>query len=135
MRHPRVLLAPSWWWHRVQNLDHANVGSSSRWIVNRFAGKWAEFFNHAAFSLLYPTDSMLLLARMFWDPTVAEGAFFPIGESLWTDWIIQGSKLQNPEWKIEDVVDPEHHGEFTRDTDNNGRWTSSFSAADDDKEL
>ena len=119
-----VLLAPSWWWHRVENLDAVNAGSSSRWIVSRSTGKWAEFGNYPAFSLMYPTDSMLLLYRLFWNPTVPDGSFFPIGESLFTDWIIQGSKIKNPNWKIEDALNPETFGTFTRDPDT-ARWTTS----------
>ena len=119
-----VLLAPSWWWHRVENLDAVNAGSSSRWIVSRSTGKWAEFGNHPTFSMLYPFDAMMLLSRLFWDPKVPDGAFFPVGESLWTDWIIQGSRLENPEWTIASVVNPEIHGTFTRDPDQ-GRFVSS----------
>ena len=100
-----VLLAPSWHWHRVENLAPVNMGSSSRWVVNRIGGIVADFANHPAMSILFPFDVMLFVSRLFgYDPKVGPNSFFPIGESLWTDWIIEGSRLQNPEWKVEDAV-------------------------------
>ena len=106
-----VLFAPSWWWHRVENLAPVNVGSSSRWRVRRAAGKAAEFFNAPALALLWPRAAAALFARMLWDdggggaPDGGASSFTPLGASLWRDWILQGSRLEHPEWGAEEALE------------------------------
>jgi len=107
-----VVFAPSWWWHQVENLDGANdsnvnVGSSSRWLVHRAAGKWAELANNPALSVLWPGDALRTFARLVWadHPELPDDVFFPLGFPLWEDWVTQSTRLEHPEWSRKEVLE------------------------------